>query len=62
LRLADPPSKESYRLCIDYGTEKGAKAHKGCRAIEEEEKEVLGAKPLEVHEAFIFFSTEPLRA
>jgi hypothetical protein len=34
LRRADPPSKESYRLCIDYETEKAAKAHKGCRATD----------------------------
>jgi hypothetical protein len=33
LRRGDPPSKESYRLCIDYETEKAAKVHKGCRAI-----------------------------
>jgi ABC-type Fe3+ transport system permease subunit len=27
-----PPSKESYRLCIDEETERTAKAHKGFRA------------------------------
>jgi hypothetical protein len=35
LRRADHSSKESYRLCIHYGTEKAAKAHTGCIAIEE---------------------------
>jgi hypothetical protein len=40
LRRADPPSKESYRLCRDYGTEKSsAKTHKRCTATEEEEEE-----------------------
>jgi hypothetical protein len=39
LRRAEHSSKESYRLCIDEGTEKAVKAHKGCRAIEEEEEE-----------------------
>jgi hypothetical protein len=34
LRQADPPSKESYRLCIDYGAEKSAKVHKGSTAID----------------------------
>jgi hypothetical protein len=34
LRRADPRSKESYRLCIDQETEKAAKVHKGCRAID----------------------------
>jgi hypothetical protein len=28
-RQADPPSMVSYRLCIDYETEKAAKFHKG---------------------------------
>jgi hypothetical protein len=31
---ADPPSKESYRLCVDQETEKAAKVHKGYRAID----------------------------
>jgi hypothetical protein len=34
LRQFDPPSKESYRLRIDLETEKAAKVHKGCRAID----------------------------
>jgi hypothetical protein len=34
LRPADPPSKEFYRLCIDQDTEKAAKVHKDCRAID----------------------------
>jgi hypothetical protein len=34
LRLADPPSKESYRLCMDEETEKAAKVHKGHTAID----------------------------
>jgi hypothetical protein len=34
LRRADPQFKESYRLCIDEGAEKAAKAHKGFRVIE----------------------------
>jgi hypothetical protein len=25
-------------MCIDYETEEGAKAHKGCKAIEKEKK------------------------
>jgi hypothetical protein len=29
LRRADLPSKESYRLCIDYETEKAAKVNDG---------------------------------
>jgi hypothetical protein len=33
LRRADPPSKESYRLCIDYESGKASKVHKGCRTI-----------------------------
>jgi hypothetical protein len=33
LRRADPPSKESYRLCIGKETEKAVKVHKGCRGI-----------------------------
>jgi hypothetical protein len=40
LRQADPPSKESYRLCIDQETGKAAKVHKGCRAIDREFLEV----------------------
>jgi hypothetical protein len=32
LRRADPPSKESCRLCVDYETEKAAKAQQ--RALE----------------------------
>jgi hypothetical protein len=31
LATADPPSKESYRLCIGLKTEKVAKIHKDCR-------------------------------
>jgi hypothetical protein len=34
LRRADTLSKESYRLCIDQRTEKAAKVHRGCRAID----------------------------
>jgi hypothetical protein len=34
LQYADPPSKESYRLCIDQETEKAAKIHKGSKAID----------------------------
>jgi hypothetical protein len=34
VRGADPPSKKSYRFCIDKETEKAAKVHKGCRAID----------------------------
>jgi hypothetical protein len=34
LRRSDLPSKETYRLCIDKETEKAAKVHKGCIAIE----------------------------
>jgi hypothetical protein len=34
LRWANSPSKESYRLCIDQETEKAAKVHKGCKAID----------------------------
>jgi hypothetical protein len=34
LRWADPPSKESYRLRIDEETEKAAKVHKSCTAID----------------------------
>jgi hypothetical protein len=34
LRQADPPSKESYRLRMDYETEKAAKVHKGCTAMD----------------------------
>jgi hypothetical protein len=37
LRRTHHSSKESYLLCIDYGTEKAPKARKGCGAIEEEE-------------------------
>jgi hypothetical protein len=33
LRRADLPSKQSYGLCIAEETEKAAKVHKGCRAI-----------------------------
>jgi hypothetical protein len=33
-RRADPPSKGSYRLCIDNETLKAAKVHKGCRTID----------------------------
>jgi hypothetical protein len=32
------PVQKSYRLCIDYGTEKPVKAHRGCRSMEEEEE------------------------
>jgi hypothetical protein len=36
LRRADPPSMESYRLCLGLETEKAAKVQqKGCRAIDE---------------------------
>jgi hypothetical protein len=31
---AHPPSKETYRLRIDYETEKAANAHKGCKAAD----------------------------
>jgi hypothetical protein len=31
LQLADPPSKESYQLCMGQKTEKAAKVHKGHR-------------------------------
>jgi hypothetical protein len=34
LRRADPPSKESYKLCMDSETEKATKVHKGCRATD----------------------------
>jgi hypothetical protein len=34
LQRADPPSKGSYRLCMDEENEKAAKAHKGCRAVD----------------------------
>jgi hypothetical protein len=34
LRRADPPLKESYRLCKIQETEKATKTHKGCRAID----------------------------
>jgi hypothetical protein len=34
LRRADPPSKESYRLCMNYETEKAAKVNKGCKGID----------------------------
>jgi hypothetical protein len=34
LRQADPPSNESYRLCIDSETENAAKAQKNCRATD----------------------------
>jgi hypothetical protein len=34
LRRADFLSKESYLLCIDLGTEKVAKVHNGCGAID----------------------------
>jgi hypothetical protein len=34
LRRADPPSKESYRVYIDYESEKAAKVHNGCRTID----------------------------
>jgi hypothetical protein len=34
LRRADPPNKESYRLCLDYEIQKVAKVHKSCRAID----------------------------
>jgi hypothetical protein len=30
----DPPLKESSRLCKDQETEKAAKVHKGCRAVD----------------------------
>jgi hypothetical protein len=36
LRQADPPSKESYRLCIILRNWKGGQSSKGCRAIERE--------------------------
>jgi hypothetical protein len=38
LRLADHSSKESCRLWIDQESEKAARAHKGCRVIQEEYK------------------------
>jgi hypothetical protein len=34
MRWADPPSKMSYRLCMDLEIEKAAKVHKGCKAID----------------------------
>jgi hypothetical protein len=34
LRRADPSYKEFYRLFIDEETEKAAKVHEGCRAID----------------------------
>jgi hypothetical protein len=37
LQRVDNSSKDSYRLWIDQETEKAAKAHKGCRAIQEEQ-------------------------
>jgi hypothetical protein len=33
LRRTNPPSKEPYSLCTDYGTGKAARVHKGYRAI-----------------------------
>jgi hypothetical protein len=42
LRRADPPSKESYRLCIELETEEALKAHKGCRDIDRWRHLVLG--------------------
>jgi hypothetical protein len=37
LRRADHLSKESYRLWIDQETENAVRAHKGCRAFQEED-------------------------
>jgi hypothetical protein len=34
LRRDDPSSKQSFRVCIDLGTDKAAKAHQGSRAID----------------------------
>jgi hypothetical protein len=34
LRRADPLSRESYQLCVHQDSEKAAKVHKGCRAID----------------------------
>jgi hypothetical protein len=34
LQQSDPQFKEPYRLCIDQGFEKAAKAHKGSSAID----------------------------
>jgi hypothetical protein len=34
LRRDDPTPKEFYRLCIDQETEKAAKVHNGCKAID----------------------------
>jgi hypothetical protein len=41
LRRADHLSKESYRLQIDQETVKAARAHKGCRDIQEEEEIIV---------------------
>lgn len=34
LRRADPPTKESYRLCLDQGNVKVAKVYKGCGVMD----------------------------